>query len=166
MSTDFAETLREFLRVAKRHAVKWSSLTRDERLEHVCVQIRNFASEVNSAYLEQRTYGINHRLEADEIIALNSIAAWTEYNLALSQWRRVEAHDAAWQTFEIAPETTTKAIEDILLTAPKRPATAKAFPPRGCPRLPTIDAPQQWDELVSEFFNNRSHGAKESDDQW
>ncbi len=156
-STDeaFAAGLRRALRDAKRYAVKWSSLSEDEKQAHVATQIRNFVAEVNGAYLEQRMYGTNYRLMAEEVQALNSIVEWHEYYLDLAKWRRDPDNDAALQVSEYAPGEETPEVLRRLDTAPPRPAKAKAHPPRGCPRLPTIDEPRQWDELVAECFNNR-----------
>jgi hypothetical protein len=156
-STDeaFAAQLRKVLRDAKRYAVKWSSLSEDEKQGHVATQIRNFIAEVNGAYLEQRFYGVNYRLTAEEVQALNSIEQWHDYHLELAKWRRDPDNDAALQVSEYAPGEETPEVLRRLDTAPPRPAKPKAQPPRGCPRLPTIDEPRQWDDLVAEFFSNR-----------
>lgn len=134
---------------------KWGELDGTERAGLVAEQLRGFATEINHAYLEQRANRVNHRLSADDVGALWSLADWAAYELEIAKWRRDAENDAAWQMFERFPGDVTDDERKRLDTAPKRPSKPKADAPVGCPRLPTVDAPVTWWELVNDFLATR-----------
>lgn len=133
----------------------WRDMTGLERAQWVAEQLRNFASEIDSAYREQRSGGANYRVSADDVCALWSIARWAEHDAALVEWRRDAQNDAAWQMFERYPDRLGDSERKRLDTAPKRPGKAKSEAPTGCPTLPTVDAPVPWEDLVGDFLKTR-----------
>lgn len=149
-------SLNDLLDRHRDHCRLFCELTALEQHERIAGEIRSFAAEVNGAYLDQRTYGRNFKLSADDVTALWSIAEWAEYDLELVRWRSRDAeNDAAWQLFERAPESLTTTAKARLDTAPKRPARPKSPPPPGCPAMPTRDEPAMWDELLGDFLRTR-----------
>lgn len=143
------EALRRILRSIPRSAIgKFADLDPPNRELAIAEHWLAAATEVNSAYSEQRAGLVDHRLDGTDVSKLNRYAAWRHYEAAERVWKRDPANLAAEATYRsalAASPVNSKSVElppEVAIALRKRPARPTTQP------LMEADMPEHWPPML------------------
>lgn len=150
--TDDRGTLDDLIRLARKNARRWESMTEPEQREFQVSAWEAIAGSLNDTYLEQRAGHHNYRLTQEDVFYARRLAVWMRFDLERKAWLEVPENAAAFDLAKrVAGQTGPAAIlsDEVKRRLESRPKAPDTWDP---PYLaPDGNKPADWPEMTGSW---------------